>query len=226
MHSPYVASLVLSFVCAAGCTKGSYVGDGGDVPDGGDVTLLDSSWADAPPSTTDASVPAQTTEALYFGVCFSKLAAGRIDRVLRFYTKVKATPTTVTVELTALKLAEGGGPPATVSKSGTVGQTYTVTNAPRAASGVYAPASLGTITIPGAANPISGRDIVVEQAAVPGKLVAGKFCSQLSGQVVSPTAITLEGADNTCIYFPVQDGDPTPVLQTDLSDFPATCALN
>lgn len=191
-------------------------------------------------SPTDAAVPDATViegavKGLYFGACLSKLAAGRIDRVLRFYTELEYTPDAtgaktgkITLKLTALKLGANNGPPDKVAVDWKVGNTYTVDKSPTSDKGVYA-ASLGTVSIPGAANPISGRDIIVEQAAVPGKfadLGGGKFCSQLSGHVVQPTDIPLEGADNTCIFLPVKEGDAPPVLEKTGKDFPETCALN
>lgn len=104
-------------------------------------------------------------------------------------------PATIELKLTALKVGAGNGPPPTVSKSETVGQMNNVPKTPVAATGVYAGA-LGTITVPGAANPTSGRDIVIEQTVVPGRVAPAKFCSQLGGRVVAPT------------------------------DFPATCSVN
>ena len=70
------------------------------------------------------------------------------------------------------------------------------------------------------------RDIVIEQTALPGRFGAGRFCSQLSGEVTQPTIITLTGDENTCLYFPVKDGDPTPALAVDGSDFSAGCPLD
>lgn len=176
----------------------------------------------------DSAPPTVAEEGLYFGACLSKLAAGRLDRVLRFYTETKFTPDAsggtgkLTLKVTSMKLAPGNAAPPTVSKDQTIGATYTVTDSPTTVTGVYA-AALGTINVPGAANPISGRDIVVEQTALPGKFGKGKFCSQLIGHVTTPTDIQLEGDANTCIYIQVKEGDATPVLKPD--DFPSTCSL-
>ena len=210
---------------------------GGCIPDPeGDFEKYTARTAqDAPPPVdgggVDSAPPTEAVEGLYFAACLSTLAAGRIDRVLRFYTETKFVPDApgsptgkISLKLTPMKLSAGGGPPPTVSRDQTVGATYTVTDAATNAQGVYA-APLGTVNIPGAANPISGRDIVVENAAVPGRFAPGKFCSQLSGRVTTPTDIPLDGAANTCVYFPVKEGDPTPVLKPDRSDFPSTCTL-
>lgn len=176
----------------------------------------------------DSAPPTVAEEGLYFGACLSKLAAGRIDRVLRFYTETKFTPDPaggtgkLSLKLTPMKLGPNNGTPPTVSKDQTVGATYTVTETPTNAAGVYA-APLGTVNVPGVSNPISGRDIVVEGAAVPGKFGKGRFCSQLSGHVTTPTDIVLEGDSNTCIYVQVKEGDVSPVLT--ITDFPETCTL-
>jgi hypothetical protein len=190
-------------------------------------------------ASSDSAPPEGSVSGLYFGVCLSKLAAGRVDRVLRFYTEVDfvkdATgPTgTISMKLTAMKLAPGNAPPPTVSKSETVGTTYTIDKQPTNALGVYAGAigsdadgnGIPEVQIPAEANPISGRLIIVENAGVPGRFAPGTFCSQLVGHVVQPTDIDLEGPANTCIYIPVKEGDPTPELKIDGSDFKAGCAL-
>ena len=178
----------------------------------------------------DSAPPVEAVEGLYMGACLSKLAAGRIDRVLRFYTETKFTPdpggTTgkISLKLTPLKLGPANGPPPTVSKDQTVGTAFSITDSPTNAQGVYQ-GNLGTVTVPGASNPISGRDIIIEMAALPGRFAKEKFCSQLSGHVVQPTDIQLEGEANTCIYLPVKEGDPPPTLTLDLSDFPEKCTL-
>lgn len=119
---------------------------------------------------------------IYFAACLTKLAAGRIDRVLRYYTEVSYVPAggatglagEITMRLTALKLGVGGAPPDAVSKSWTVGSTYTIDTSV-ASSGVYM-GPLGTVIVPGAANPISGRDILIENMATNSRFGTGKFC--------------------------------------------------
>ena len=228
------SSLLLTplFFLALACSgTGSAIGDGGLLEGGSDgaVELTPDGGTLTPDGGLDAAKPTQPVEGIYFGACLSRLAAGRVDRVFRFYTEVKYTPiapdgkATLELRLTALELGAGNTAPPTVSKSATVGQTYAIPKASLSPGGVYA-GPLGTMIIPGAANPISGREVIIEQATVPGRFTAAKFCSQLTGHVVTPTDIVLEGPSNTCIYLPVKDGDPTPAIQ--LSDFPATCSLD
>lgn len=178
-------------------------------------------------SIPDTAPPTDSFKGLYFGACLSVLAAGRIDRVLRFYTEVEFTPDAtgatgkLKLKLTALKLGANNGPPATVGADQKVGATLeadTTTNA----AGVYA-ADFGTANIPAAANPISGREIVVEMTSLPGRFAKDKFCSQLIGHVVVPTDIPLEGDANTCLYFPVKEGDATPAITNEM--FAGGCSL-
>ena len=179
-------------------------------------------------SVPDTAPPTESFEGLYFGACLSTLAAGRIDRVLRFYTEVKFTPDVtggtgkLTLKITSMKLGPNNGPPLTVGKDQTVGATLTVSDTPTTPAGVYA-AAFGTANIPGAANPISGRDIIVEMTSLPGRFAKEKFCSQLIGHVVQPTDIQLEGDSNTCLYFPVKEGDPTPAINNE--QFAGGCSL-
>ncbi|CAN5688021.1 hypothetical protein BH11MYX4_BH11MYX4_10630 [soil metagenome] len=178
-------------------------------------------------SVPDTAPPTEPFKGLYFAACLSTLAAGRIDRVLRFYTEVEFTPDAsggtgkLKLKLTALKLGPNLGPPPTVGVDQKVGATLEADTTTTAA-GVYA-AVFGTANIPGAANPISQRDIVVEMTSLPGRFAKEKFCSQLIGHVVQPTDIQLEGDSNTCLYFPVKEGDPTPAIKND--DFAGGCSL-
>jgi len=179
-------------------------------------------------SIPDTAPPTESFEGLYFGACLSTLAASRIDRVLRFYTEAKFTPDAsggtgkITLKLTSLKLGANKGPPPTVSKDQTIGATLTVADSPTTPAGVYA-ASFGTTNIPGDANPISGRDIIVEMTSLPGRFAKEKFCSQLIGHVVQPTDIQLEGDANTCLYFSVKEGDPPPALTNAM--FESGCSI-
>lgn len=244
MVSRWVAILVGSAVpvCAGAFASACIPDPRGDFENYTERTGQFRTVADA---SSDSVAPEGTVEGLYFTACLSKLAAGRVDRVLRFYTQLKFTPTPggpnagkISLELTALKLgpldANGNpGPPPTVSADQKVGETYKIVDAPTNALGVYQGA-IGVLNpgkgktevkVPGDANPISGRAITIETAAVNGRFAAGTFCSQLSGEVVDPTIITLEGDANTCLYFPVKEGDKPPELKKDTSDFKSGCPL-
>ena len=222
----------LPILVSAPACSGSFVkaGEGGD--GGVERPSPATSAADSAPPSVEAGVavgaPTESFKGLYFGACLSALAAGRIDRVLRFYTEAKFTPDAtggtgrLTLKLTALKLGPDKGAPPTVGKDQIVGTTLEIVDTPTTPAGVYA-ASFGTASIPGEANPISGRPIVVEMTSLPGRFAKGKFCSQLIGHVVQPTDIILEGDLNTCVYFPVKEGDATPTITNE--DFAAGCSI-
>jgi hypothetical protein len=227
-----LATSIPSFVCGIGCIPHP-------ADDFNDYNARTEPYRQTADASSDSAPPEGSVKGLYFGACLSKLAAGRVDRVLRFYTEVDfvkdATGPTgkISLKLTSMKLAPGNAPPPTVSKSETVGKTYSIDNQPTNELGVYS-GPLGSDTdgngipdvqIPGEANPISGREIVLENVNVPGRFAPGTFCSQLIGHVVQPTDVELEGPANTCIFIPVNVGDPTPPLKIDASDFKAGCAL-
>jgi hypothetical protein len=171
----------------------------------------------------DSAPPTQAVEGLYFGACLSKLAAGRIDRVLRFYTESKFTPgaggaaSKLTMKITPMKLGPNNSAPAAFVKSETIGDTFTIDSVDVDARGVF-PGALGTVKVPGAANPISGRDIVIENTSLNGRYAEEKFCTQLAGHVVQPTDIELIGDDNTCLFFKTKEGDPLPAINVAMFD--------
>ncbi len=188
-------------------------------------------------ASSDSAPPEGSLKGLYYGACLSKLAVGRLDRVLRFYTEVEfvkdpaGATGTISLSLTSMKLSPGDGPPPTVSKTETVGTTYKIERQPTNALGVYNGA-IGTdsdgngipdVRVPKESNPISGRVIIIEETNLPGRFGPGRFCSQLIGRIVQPVDSELEGAANTCLYVPVKEGDPTPTLTN--ADFNTGCAL-
>jgi len=86
-------------------------------------------------------------------------------------------------------------------------------------------APLGTLTIPGAANPITGRDVVIEAASLSGTLETTTFCARLAGNVVQPISVTLDPAQNPCVFIRSAEGDPVPPPVTSQT-FATICAAN
>ena len=189
----------------------------------------------------DSAPVTESVKSLYYGACLSALAAGDLKKLLRFYTEVEYTPDgpgatsgRLLIKLTALKFGTNFNAPDAVSKAWTAGTTYTVETRTNAAGGYQA--TLGNVTIPGVANPISQRDIIVEMTSLPGTFGSGQFCSQLIGRVVVPTDLQLEGPSNTCLFFPVKEGDVPPDYRFEDggtnrnpplrgTDFPLPCEL-
>lgn len=173
--------------------------------------------------------PTEATEGLYYGACLSQIAFGRADRVFNFYTKTKFTPDpatgggSLTLSLQALKL-ENNVQPSTVSESGTTGpvQSSQEPATPNVEGSGRYQITLGTVNVPADANPITGRDVVIENAGLQGHFTQGNFCAQLFGTVTVPISITLDPNSNTCLFAPVTDGQATPKFVE--ADFANGCA--
>lgn len=161
--------------------------------------------------------PTEAVEGTYYGACLSQLAFYQLENVFNFYTETSFVPGegggTLTLTVQALKLSEEGTPPATVSSAGLVGERQGVApSAPNVdAEGRYT-VELGRTTVPGAANPITGRDVIIEDAKLTGLFGQGRFCARLNGNVTQPIKLTLEPEKNICQFVPIKDGDPTPTF--------------
>lgn len=178
----------------------------------------------------DAKPPEEAVEGLYYAACLTVLAYGNTDRVFNFYTNTKFVPAEGgggTLSLTLKPLAVDPAllsPPPTVAEAGTVGDPYTSlpTDGPNVGSDGKFTLQFGSVAIPGSANPITGRDILIDNTVFTGRFSSDRSCAQLSGSVTKPTTITLEGNKNTCIMVPIKDGDPTPHFTYD-QDFAQGC---
>lgn len=168
----------------------------------------------------DGAPPTQAVEGVYYGACLSQLAFGRLDRVFNFYTKTKFTPDpggaggTLTLSLQALTLGATGGPPETVSAAGLVGPEQA---SPQPASPNVTPEGrytidLGMVTVPGAANPITGRDVIIMNTKLVGRFAQDRFCARLNGNVTQPVQLQLEPPRNICQFVPVTEGQATPTF--------------
>jgi hypothetical protein len=175
-----------------------------------------------------APPPTQAVEGLYYGACLIELAFGNVDKVFNFYTITKYTPEGEggKLSLSVQPLAvENAAPPKNVAKAGAVGSEILGPPAAVDANGKYK-ADLGTVNVPGTANPISGSDAVIEVATMEGRFSEAKFCARLGGNVTKPEAAarTLDPTQNICQFVPIKDGDPTPKFTT--ADFQAdSCPL-
>lgn len=219
---------VASFAACTGNVSPGFGEGGVDVEAGAtDASEAEDAGTDAPASA-DAG-PGATT-GVYYAACLTQLAAGRVDDVFHFYAETSFTAGSVgasgklSIAITPLKLGATGGAPAAVSKSATTGAASSFVNTAVASTGRFT-GDLGSVAIPAAANPISGSDVVIEQAVFDGKHAAppARFCSRLSGEVTKPVASTLTPANNTCIFIKVTAGAPPPVLTS--TDFAGGCPL-
>lgn len=188
----------------------------------------------------DGSTVTEPTEGLYYGACLSQLAFGAPNKVFNFYTKTKFVPGTngapgkLTLTLQALKLKDNPGgtnppaPPETFSKAGLLPPEQTSKEVPVEGTKVNivfndVAGRPGLVVVPGDANPITGRDVEIENVKLTGIFAKEKFCALLNGSVVKPVTLELEPPRNVCQFIPVKEGDKTPVL-TKPEDFAAsTC---
>lgn len=190
----------------------------------------------APATASDAggsfeaqAPPTETVKGAYYGACLSQLAFYQITKVFNFYAETTFEPDPagggrLSVTLQALKLSATQGPPENVSSVGATGEKKDVpatTVNVTAVEGRYA-IELGRTTVPGDANPITGRDVVIDAAKLTGFFGKERFCGRLNGDVVQPIQLTLEPEKNICQFVPIKDGDKTPTFTRD--DFqPGSC---
>lgn len=202
----------------AACVSGfSGVPDdaGADAADAGTAELDAAPVTDAAPPK-DAST--STVTGVYSTVLLSQLAFGDPAKSFKLYTRLSydsAARVITTIDLTPIKASA-----TKVSKTEIVGTIVSRSAVKVSAKGRFE-LPLGSLTIPGEANPITGRDIVIDNATLIGRFAApGGFCSQLTGTVVSPITLVLEQEKNNALHAPANEGDPFPVRAVE--DFQCT----
>ena len=186
---------------------------------------------DTPPEAgpIDAKPPEQAVEQLYVAVCVVSLAARDPAQAFRFYTESKYVPDgpgaptgKLTLTLTTLKSWDfSKNPPQGQYFEPTVftsadkqGQPIVITDTPVSDKGRFT-ANLGKVNVVAAANPISGRDAVIDNVVLDGLFGTDNFCSTFGGTLVEPYVAELPPEKNTCIWTKVKDGDPFPKLTQD-----------
>lgn len=171
--------------------------------------------------------PTEEVTGTFYGACLSQLAYFQLSRVFNFYVETKFVPAEaggqLSLELMPLKLSPAQGPPEAVSKAGVTGETkHFQASAPNVGADGRYTIDLGTTTIPGDANPITGRDVVIADAKLTGIFGKDRFCARLNGNVTQPIQLTLDPPQNVCQFVPIEDGDKTPTFeQTDFD--PGAC---
>ena len=164
---------------------------------------------------------------VYVAICGFSLAAYDPGLVFRFYVRASlqngahgAAPGGLELVMTPLRgwddAAQAAKPPATVSRSETVGDPITATSP--LSSGSYT-AAFGALAVPPLANPINGAAAHVDGLTLDGPFAAlgQPFCGGLAGELTEPFEYTLSRDENTCLFLPVAEGDPLPAVQA--SDF-------
>lgn len=163
-----------------------------------------------------APPPTDAVEGLYYGACMSELAFSDPNKIFNLFTHTKFTPSgaggKLELSIGTLKIEPGPKPPSTVGQAGVVGTPF-AGSADVDAQGKFN-MQLGTVGFPGAANPISGSDVVILNGSLQGRFSAERFCARLGGHVEKPESATrdLNPPDNICQFVPVKDGDKTPTF--------------
>lgn len=169
-------------------------------------------------ASIDTKPPEVATESLYVGICVTALASKDPEEALRFYTKTKFVPDPagggkLSMEVTPLLGWDNGGyvTPMNVSQGQTRGSPLTKDDITVAAGAGRFTANLGVLNLPGAANSISGRDAVINDATLDGRFGDPEFCSTLGGHLTVPYEYDFVPSENTCLFIKVKEGDPVPV---------------
>jgi hypothetical protein len=178
--------------------------------------------ANFPKETVEAAAfdtsapPTSAVEGLYYGACLSELEFGQPKLVFNFYPMTKfapePTPAQLTLSIQSLKVINRAPPP-TISLAGVIGSPIAAPATTVDAEGLFL-IQLGTVIIPGEANPVSGSEAQIDDAVLRGRFGADRFCARLGGRVIRPTAAarTLKDGENICQFVPIKDGDPTPTF--------------
>ncbi len=130
----------------------------------------------------DAQAPTQEIKGVYFGSCLSALSVGDLNKVLRFYTEVRFVPGAgggkLDIEFTPLKGVDfaTGQPvptaPSAVSKSQVFGTPFGAKESPVDGAGVFE-VGFAKVVIDKNANPISGREISIDNVFFKGRFSGG-----------------------------------------------------
>lgn len=196
----------------------------------------------------DGAAATEAVEGTFYGACLSQLAQNNPDKVFSFLADTKFTPNPggaggkLVFKITPLKTEQNGGadvkgriPAATVSRSNTTGTTLgSDTPVDTDARGKFV-APFGQVNVPGDANPISQRPVVIDNGGMTGLFsqsagggpdggASFTICTRLTGDVTTPLTLSLDPSLNICQFRQIKDGDPTPKFTKD--DFlPGTCPV-
>jgi len=177
----------------------------------------------------DAKPPEQAVEQLYVAVCVISLANRDPGQAFRFWTESKYVPDgpgaptgKLTLTLTTLKGWDHSKNPPTgqyyeppvFTSAEKLGNPIVITETPVSDKGRFT-ANLGKVAVVGAANPISGKDAVIDGVILDGLFGTDNFCSSFGGTLIEPYVADLPADKNTCLWTKVKDGDPFPKITKD-----------
>jgi hypothetical protein len=176
---------LLALVLGVGCQKNTVeLETDPDDDDSGDPTATNQTTDDGP-FTTDDTGTTPGPQLLLLAIN-TVIAPG-----LPVQAVVNLTPGTGTVDLTLQFLSLDVG--STTSPRQPVGDVYAYAGLPVDASGTFY-WDTGIILVPGAANPITGSDLVVSIQANVVPVGTPAYCGPVGGVVTSPIETLLDGS--------------------------------
>ena len=198
----------------------------------------------------DGAAATEAVEGTFYGACLSQLAQNNPEKVFSFLADTKFTPNAggaggkLVFKITPLKTDQdpslpegqrGTKPAATVSRANVTGTMLgSETPVDTDARGKFV-APFGQVNVPGDANPISKRPVVIDNGGMTGLFSQGAasgpdggasftICTRLTGDVTTPLTLSLDPSLNVCQFRQIKDGDPTPTFTKE--DFlPGTCPV-
>ena len=215
------AALLLA-VCSLACTDPK-----GDFQDYVDRTAKYRETAEG--GTTDSMAPTTAVKGTYYLACLPFLAFGDISQQFRFYVDSEFTPAMtgggkLTLHLTPMIIRDDAGnliPADTLKLKNEMKGVLNVMDVPVAANGAFT-ANFMTAMVDAHSNPISFRNITVENTTVQGIFQASPdggaadYCGGLSGQVTMPIMQDLgKASQNPCLFIPLKEGDALPMKMVD-----------
>ncbi len=174
----------------------------------------------------DAKPPETAVEQLYVAVCVVSLANRDPAQAFRFYTESKYVPDgpgsatgKLSLVMTTLKSWDHSvNPPngqyfepSVFTAADKRGEPILVNDIPVSDKGRFT-ANLGKVTVTDAANPVSGRQAVLDFVVLDGLFGTDNFCSTFGGTLVEPYVAELPPDKNTCVWTKVKEGDAFPKL--------------
>lgn len=217
---PALALAVLSAVAA--CTDPK-----GDFQDYVDRTAKYRETSEG--GATDSMAPTTAVKGTYYLACLPFLAFGDISQQFRFYVDSEFNPSMtgggkLTLHLTPMVIRDDAGnllPADMLKLKNEMKGTLNVMDVPVAANGSFT-ANFMTAMVDSHSNPISFRNITVENTTVQGIFQAAPdggpadYCGGLSGQVTAPIMQDLgKPSQNPCLFIPLKEGDPLPMKTVD-----------
>ncbi|MCC6648730.1 MAG: hypothetical protein IT374_24595 [Polyangiaceae bacterium] len=169
-------------------------------------------------STPDGAVPDPTGDFLVS--CVTNITGRNPKQPLRFAGKLAYTPDgggAGLLSMTLTPILVSAGAPQTLAD--TVGASIVLPDAPVSTTCGFE-AGVGKVTVAGAANSISGSEIVLEPARLMGSILsADRLCAELDGALTVPFEFDMNSPGDSCVFLRCEGGACPPLPELDLPDY-------